>query len=82
MPVFVVDVPAAEERVIPEEFVVIVLPLITIPELVPETEMVPDNVLFEMSTLVGGVADAPVTPMPWPTVVKVAVLPDAVKVFG
>ena len=82
-PVLVLLVPAAEESEIPEPVVVvIVLSLITMPEFVPETLIVLDKVLFEMLTLVGGVVDAPETLMPWPTVVNVAVLPDAVKVFG
>jgi len=82
-PVFAVDVPAADERVIPDpRLVVIVLSVITIPEFVPETLIAFDNVLFEIFTLVGGVADAPLTLIPCPTVVSVAVLPEAANVLG
>ena len=79
----VVLVPAADDRVIPEPAgAVIVLPLMTIPELVPETEIALESVLLMMLTLVGGVAVAPLTLMPCPTVVYCAVFPVAVTVLG
>ena len=62
--------------------VVIVFWLMVIPESTPDSEITFDKVLFEMFTLVGGDAVAPLTEIPCPTVVSVAVLFVAVNVFG